>query len=120
MRLLPPLIVLLGFGTFALGADTPPSSPEIPNGLKPFCCAGQSLFPAQFSGFPKLPAAQGDDLYRRAALMTSGAAQDKGSETTLRVDVKLVNLFVTVTDDHGAPIANLKKENFQLSEDCSV
>ena len=31
--------------------------------------------------------------------------------------MKLVNVFVTVTDGHGAPITNLKKENFQLRED---
>jgi Ca-activated chloride channel family protein len=36
---------------------------------------------------------------------------------TLRVDVKLVNVFVTVTDQHGAPIGGLKKENFVLKED---
>src|SRR2546423_14573307 len=38
-------------------------------------------------------------------------------ETTLKVDVKLVNVFVTVTDAHGSPIAGLKKENFVLQED---
>jgi Ca-activated chloride channel family protein len=38
-------------------------------------------------------------------------------ETTLKVDVKLVNVFVTVTDDRGAPVANLQKENFILKED---
>jgi len=27
-----------------------------------------------------------------------------GPETTLKVDVKLVNVYVTVTDGHGAPI----------------
>ncbi len=37
--------------------------------------------------------------------------------TTLRVDVNLVNVFVTVTDEHGAPIGGLKKENFVLRED---
>src|SRR5277367_3665850 len=37
--------------------------------------------------------------------------------TTLRVDVNLVNVFVTVTDEHGAPIGGLKKENFVLNED---
>ena len=37
-------------------------------------------------------------------------------ETTLKVDVKLVNVFVTVTDPHGAPVASLQKENFQLKE----
>jgi Ca-activated chloride channel homolog len=38
-------------------------------------------------------------------------------ETTLKVDVRLVNVFVTVTDANGAPVANLQKENFLLKED---
>lgn len=38
-------------------------------------------------------------------------------ESTLKVDVKLVNVYVTVTDEHGAPVAGLKKENFTLLED---
>ena len=38
-------------------------------------------------------------------------------ESTLKVDVKLVNVYVTVTDEHGAPVAGLKKENFTLRED---
>jgi Ca-activated chloride channel family protein len=38
-------------------------------------------------------------------------------ETTLKVDVKLVNVYVTVTDAHGAPVAGLKKENFVMQED---
>ena len=61
-------------------------------------------------------------LMKRAAtaglalvLCIFSGAQD--SETTLKVDVKLVNVFVTVTDEHGAPIAGLKKENFDLAED---
>jgi len=37
--------------------------------------------------------------------------------TTLKVDVNLVNVFVTVTDQHGAPVGGLKKENFALNED---
>jgi Ca-activated chloride channel homolog len=45
--------------------------------------------------------------------------QERPSEptTTLRVDVNLVNVFVTVTDEHGAPIGGLTKENFILKED---
>ena len=31
--------------------------------------------------------------------------------------MRLVNVFVTVTDPHGAPIAHLTKDNFKLSED---
>ncbi|HUM03845.1 MAG TPA: VWA domain-containing protein [Terriglobales bacterium] len=39
------------------------------------------------------------------------------SDTTFKVDVKLVNVFVTVTDQHGAPVSSLQKENFALKED---
>ena len=38
-------------------------------------------------------------------------------ETTLKVEVKLVNVFVTVTDPSGAPIGGLTKDNFVLEED---
>ncbi len=38
-------------------------------------------------------------------------------DPTIKVDVKLVNVFVTVTDTHGAPVASLQKENFVLKED---
>src|ERR1017187_266997 len=37
--------------------------------------------------------------------------------TTLRVDVNLVNVFVTVTDARGAPIGGITKEEFALQED---
>jgi Ca-activated chloride channel homolog len=37
--------------------------------------------------------------------------------TTLKLDVNLVNVFVTVSDAHGAPVGGLTKENFQLQED---
>jgi len=38
-------------------------------------------------------------------------------ETTIPVRVNLVNVFVTVTDAHGAPIGGLTKDNFILNED---
>jgi len=38
-------------------------------------------------------------------------------DSTIKVDVKLVNVFVTVTDEHGAPVSALTKDNFQLFED---
>ena len=49
----------------------------------------------------------------------SEAAPEGQSEpaTTLKVDVNLVNVFVTVTDPHGAPVGGLTKENFVLRED---
>jgi Ca-activated chloride channel homolog len=52
-----------------------------------------------------------------AARPSSNQAETQEPDTTIKVDVKLVNVFVTVTDDHGAPIAGLKKENFALQED---
>ena len=51
------------------------------------------------------------------AAMAQGQSSAQQPETTITVDVKLVNVFVTVTDAHGTPVANLKKENFQLRED---
>jgi len=35
----------------------------------------------------------------------------------IKVDVKLVNIFVTVTDERGSPVGNLNKDNFQIFED---
>jgi Ca-activated chloride channel family protein len=49
-----------------------------------------------------------------------GAAQPRTQQDdteTFKVDVKLVNVFVSVQDQNGAPVSNLKKENFQLLED---
>ena len=36
---------------------------------------------------------------------------------TFKVSVKLVNVFATVVDEHGAPVAGLKKEDFEILED---
>jgi len=56
-----------------------------------------------------------------SAQQSSAPAQQSSTQTrpdsTLKVDVKLVNVYVTVTDGHGAPVAGLKKENFRLQED---
>lgn len=38
-------------------------------------------------------------------------------DTTFKVEVKLVSVFVTVTDARGAPVSSLGKENFVLTED---
>jgi Ca-activated chloride channel homolog len=43
--------------------------------------------------------------------------QQNEPATTLKVDVNLVNVYVTVTDSHGAPIGGLTKDNFILKED---
>src|SRR5258708_5423619 len=48
-----------------------------------------------------------------------GTAQGRGSDdpNTLRVNVRLVSIFTTVTDTHGAPISDLSKEDFRVLED---
>ncbi|PYX79785.1 MAG: VWA domain-containing protein [Acidobacteria bacterium] len=50
-------------------------------------------------------------------LATSLYCFPQETSSTLKVDVKLVTVFVTVIDEHGAPVASLKKENFTLQED---
>ena len=68
-------------------------------------CAGQTS-----STVPKPPWAKGS-----TAAKPNPAGDD--NDSTFKVDVKLVNVFVTVTDERGAPVAGLKKENFQVLED---
>ena len=63
------------------------------------CCAAQ---------VPKPPWASG---------AKSAAATSSDQSSDIKVDVKLVNVFVTVTDQHGAPVAGLKKEDFAVFED---
>ena len=51
------------------------------------------------------------------ALAQQSATEQSNSEPTFKVDVRLVNVFVTVTDEHGAPIGGLARDQFELSED---
>jgi Ca-activated chloride channel family protein len=50
---------------------------------------------------PKRPASDSDDQ----------------PNTTFKVNVKLVNVFTTVTNSGGAPVSDLKEEDFQVFED---
>lgn len=61
-------------------------------------------------------------------LCALSAAQDKfpakrpppkvnDQDTTFKVEVKLVDVFTTVTDQNGAPITDLKKNDFHIMED---
>ena len=52
-------------------------------------------------------------LWVAALFATSALAQ----ETTLHVDVKLVSVFVNVTDRNGALVGGLTRDDFALSED---
>lgn len=46
-----------------------------------------------------------------------GAPPAEEPAPTIKVDVKLVNVFVTVQDQNGAPVASLKRDNFEVFED---
>lgn len=48
---------------------------------------------------------------------TAKQSEEQDPATTLKVDVKLVNVFVSVNDQRGAPVASLRKEDFRLLED---
>jgi Ca-activated chloride channel family protein len=66
------------------------------------------LKPLQPSTVPHPP-----DVQKQAAQTDA----DQQPNTTIRVNVKLVNVFTTVTDSSGAPVASLKEEDFQVFED---
>jgi Ca-activated chloride channel family protein len=46
-----------------------------------------------------------------------GSQQQDDSAATFKVNVKLVNVFATVTDANGAPIGGLEKKDFKVYED---
>jgi VWFA-related protein len=39
------------------------------------------------------------------------------SQATLRVDVRMIEVFAAVSDDHGRPVGNLRPEDFRVLED---
>jgi Ca-activated chloride channel family protein len=55
-------------------------------------------------------------IFPVALLITSAVAQTD-SAPSIKVEVKLVNVFVTVADSVGNPVPTLKQDNFQLFED---
>lgn len=74
-----------------------------------FLILAAAVCPAQSSGsVPRPPWAGGTKPQR---------PNDDSDSTTFKINVKLVNVFVTVTDAQGAPVGNLTKDNFQLLED---
>lgn len=68
---------------------------------------------------PSLWSQQASQAGGQGSSHAAAASSQKQSEpsTKLKVDVNLVNVFVTVTDEHGAPIGGLNKDNFELEED---
>jgi len=95
---------------------TNPGMKKIPNELRA-ASAALGAKPASIAG-PLL--ARSSKLVAALSLVIAFAVSPslaQENEGTLKIDVKLVNVFVTVTDVHGAPVPNLQKENFTLKED---
>jgi len=60
------------------------------------------------------------DMWRRAAcsmLLTLAPLALTAQQTTFHVDVKLVNIFVNVTDKYGAIVGGLTRDDFAVFED---
>lgn len=67
----------------------------------------QSSVPRPPSSVPRPPDAQ----------KQQSANPDDQPTTTFKVNVKLVNVFATVTDAGGTPVSSLKQDDFQIFED---
>ncbi len=67
-----------------------------------------TLNPQQSSTVPHPP-----DVHKQ----TAEVQPDEQPGTTFKVNVKLVNVFTTVTDSGGSPVSSLKEEDFQVFED---
>jgi Ca-activated chloride channel family protein len=72
--------------------------------------AGRGLWAQQSSAAPA-------EVQHPTALQGPRSEPQSEPAATMKVDVNLVNVYVTVTDEHGAPIGGLTKQNFVLKED---
>ncbi len=86
--------------------------------LLTFIGSAQLLF-AQ-SNVPRPPDAQAQSSAKPVAHPPDAQQANPSDEqpnTTFKVNVKLVNVFTTVTDTSGAPVSSLKQDDFQVFED---
>lgn len=63
------------------------------------------------------PPMKGSGQAATQAPPASASADPPASDQTFKVDVKLVNVYVTVQDQHGSPVAGLTKDDFKVLED---
>jgi Ca-activated chloride channel family protein len=74
---------------------------------------------AQDSPSPQQPAGRPIPNRQVPRPPSAGGAKNNAQtdQPTFKVSVKLVNVYTTVVDEHGAPIANLKQADFNVTED---
>jgi len=92
------VLVSAAFGTPLVAQTSQSTVPHPPDTLKPLSSGT----------VPRPPEQQ-----KQAA----AAPTDEEPSTTIKVNVKLVNVFTTVTDSAGSPVSTLKQEDFQVFED---
>ncbi len=73
--------------------------------------------PAPESPVPSPPQQKQSHPVPRPPQKPAEQQQEDEPAATFKVNVKLVNVFTTVTDQNGAPIGGLKKEDFKIYED---
>ena len=71
------------------------------------------------SSVPRPPDARAQQPVSRPpdTQQSSKSADDQQPSATFHVNVKLVNVFTTVTDASGAPVSSLKQDDFEVFED---
>ncbi len=83
-----------------------------------FClrwCGALLLASLLTSPFTSVCFAQSSSSNSRAGVQRSPSAED--DPNTFKVNVRLVNVFTSVTDAHGSPVGDLTKDDFKLLED---
>jgi len=80
---------------------------------------GATAFAAAQSTVPRPPSAQASQPPKPVAHPPDEQAnsQEEQPNTTFKVNVKLVNVFTTVTDPNGTPVSSLKQDDFEVFED---
>ena len=84
-----------------------------------WACRGL-LFALLLAAAPAMFLAQACRIRRMVRAAASASAPRSPSEepaTTFKVNVRLVNVFTTVTDESGAPVGDLTKNDFHVFED---
>ncbi len=75
---------------------------------------------AAHRGVPRPPASAAPPAQSGVAHPPDAPLSQQAEEqpnTTFKVNVKLVNVFTTVTDPSGAPVSSLKQDDFEVFED---
>ena len=103
-----------------MGSGLPTNLSNVAKGFGCFCLAAMFSLPAQAqSTVPRPPNA--DKPATTGAVPHPPEKQEASpaeeTDSSIRVNVKLVNVFSTVTTVGGAPVSTLKQDDFQVFED---